>query len=199
MHYFNFDALLTPHEHQQRQSLIREIVKQPTTPPAFTDAYQTLLDKHVIVVQDHLITCLYPFATHPTSFKVQLSDHTTVYAMCAIDALGIHYALNEPIHIEAQCAETKEPIQISLKNGQLNTENPAIYVLFKNLCSETQCADSCCPEIQYFINKNALDQYYHTYINQNVAVENHTTYHALPLTEANTVAKEIFEVRETNE
>ncbi|WP_412519128.1 organomercurial lyase [Staphylococcus simulans] len=199
MQYFNFDALLTPHEHQLRQALIQDIVEQPTTPPAFTEAHQALLDKHVIVVQDHLITCLYPFATHPTSFIVQLQDHTTVYAMCAIDALGIHYTLNEPIKIEAQCAETKAPIQISLKDGQLTTDYKEAYVLFKNLCSETQCADSCCPEIQFFVSKQALDQYYHTHINQNIAVENHTTYHALPLNEANTVAKEIFEIRETTE
>ncbi|MHD0398692.1 organomercurial lyase [Staphylococcus simulans] len=197
MQYFNFDALLTKHEHEQRQSLIQAIVSQPTTPPTFTEAYQSLLDKHVIVVQDHLITCLYPFATHPTLFKVQLPDHTTVYAMCAIDALGIHYTLNKPIHIEAQCAETKEPIQISLKNGQLHTNHPKTYVLFKNLSSETQCADSCCPEIQFFSNKKALDQYYHTHINQNITVENHTTYHDLPLNEANTVAKAIFDIRET--
>ncbi|MGN5884081.1 MULTISPECIES: alkylmercury lyase family protein [Staphylococcus] len=200
MKYFNFDASLTSNERAMRETLIQHILKHPTTPPAFKQSYTALYDKHMITVQNQQITCLYPFATHVTEFKVQLLSQPDVYAMCAIDALGVHYLLHQPITIESQCATTHAPIMIQLSNQQIQHSEYTkdIHVLFKNIYPHTSCASTCCPNMLFFINRQALDDYYRTHINLTLPIEAHAEYFALSLDEANQVAQDIFEIQSNN-
>lgn len=200
MQLFNFDALLTKDEHLLRQALIEKIVKQPKTAPRFQPQYQFLLDKHVMTTNDQYITCLYPFATHKTQFKVELNQHNTVYAMCAIDAIGVHYTLNQPIKIEAQCAQTHTPIHLSVEDGTIKNRVPSndIYVLYKNLYRDTPCASTCCPDMLFFVNEAALKTYYQSHIDQHQSIDDSTEYYALTLDEANQAAKDIFSIRPKN-
>src|SRR5215831_684656 len=50
---------------------------------------------------DREITHAYPFSNEPTSHRVQLANGPQVYAMCAIDALGMPFMLKKDAKIRS--------------------------------------------------------------------------------------------------
>lgn len=195
MKTFNFKAKLNTEEQQLRNELIQHILKNPKQAIPFEQKYQPLLEKNVLNVEGNQITCLYPFSLKPTRFKVTIPEfEQTIYAMCAIDAIGVSDTLKTPIKIEAVCAETNTPIQLSVENNDIQnlTDYPDLRVLYKDLCPDSQCSVNCCPYIQFFKDEEALEAYYAKHIGNASTISQDASYHSLTLQQAREVAQEIF-------
>ena len=75
------------------------------------------------------ITAAYPFSALPTRHRVQISGEATVFAMCAIDALGISAMTGRPVVIESADPSTGEPVTVHV-DGATSTWNPATAVVY---------------------------------------------------------------------
>lgn len=74
---------------------------------------------------DGSLTGIYPFSAIATSHKVKLEDGTSVYAMCAIDSLGIAFELKQNVTITSSCSKCKIPITIQITDEVVSEIEPA--------------------------------------------------------------------------
>ena len=63
---------------------------------------------------DRSITHAYPFSNEPTSHRVQLDSGPRVFAMCAIDALGMPFMLKRDAEIESSCIECGSAVRVRI-------------------------------------------------------------------------------------
>jgi Alkylmercury lyase len=64
------------------------------------------------------IWAAYPFSARPTPHLVDIDGGPTVYAMCAIDALGMSAMLDRPITIHSTEPDTGQPITVTVHHGR---------------------------------------------------------------------------------
>lgn len=95
------------------------------------------------------ILCAYPFSGRPTAHLVRF-DGGEVYAMCAIDALGIAPMLGGPIEIASRDPLTDEEIMVELDpDGRGSWEPESAVVLSGRIGSGESCG-ACCPVLNFF-------------------------------------------------
>ena len=70
----------------------------------------------------------WPFSGVETPFQVRASSRT-YFANCAWDALGIPAALNVDAEIEAVCAQSGDPILLSVTGGQISGSDALVHFL----------------------------------------------------------------------
>ncbi len=98
------------------------------------------------------ITAAYPFSATPTRHQVQMSEGATVFAMCAIDALGVSAMADVPVVIDSADPSTGEPVTVSVA-GATSSWDPATAVVYVGRTGD-QCAGPsasvCCGYINFF-------------------------------------------------
>ena len=98
-------------------------------------AYEELHRRHAFFLEPgtHHIQMAWPFSGIETPFKVYASDKT-YFANCAWDALGIPVALHVDAEIEASCAQSGEPIHLTVSRQQVQASSVLVHFLvpFKN-------------------------------------------------------------------
>jgi hypothetical protein len=98
------------------------------------------------------ITAAYPFSAVPTRHRVQISGEATVFAMCAIDALGISAMTGRPVVIESADPSTGEPVTVHV-DGATSTWDPATAVVYVGRTGD-ECAGPsasvCCGYMNFF-------------------------------------------------
>ena len=103
------------------------------------------------------ITAAYPFSAVPTRHRVQISGEAAVFAMCAIDALGISAMTGRPVMIESADPSTGEPVTVHV-DGATSTWNPATAVVYVGRTAD-QCAGPsasvCCGYMNFFATRTA--------------------------------------------
>jgi hypothetical protein len=98
------------------------------------------------------ITAAYPFSAVPTRHRVQISGAAAVFAMCAIDALGISAMTGRPVVIESADPSTGEPVTVHV-DGATSTWNPATAVVYVGRTGGQYAGPSatvCCGYINFF-------------------------------------------------
>lgn len=140
----NFWSGLTQTEIRNRQDIMQRICRGEQA-IAFEAKYQSLVDKHVILVRDGNITTAYPFSLTGSNKQVYLEDsQQTVSAMCAIDALGIYHTMGEAIRIDTEDQLTGEKIQITVnEKGAHSNTHPNLCVLYRPVEEIAQCHIFC--------------------------------------------------------
>lgn len=186
----NINTRLTNEEQQLRKELIQQLIEHYPSPIKYDQKYHTLLHKHIFTLDDnnHIIN-LYPFSMSKTNKQVHLEQHPTpFFAMCAIDAIGIHFTCHQNLIIETQCELTKTPIQINVTTDKISTSNntPHICVLHTDLSDISDWANTCCNQMHFFINEQALQQWVKQYGCSS------QTYYQLSLAQAHQIAKKLF-------
>jgi hypothetical protein len=84
------------------------------------------------------VRAAYPFSAVPTPHVVQIDGGPRVYAMCAIDALGMAAMLGRDVTIASTDTMTGQPVMVTVtKNGTTATWEPASTVVFEG------CLASC--------------------------------------------------------
>ena len=81
----------------------------------------------------HDIQMAWPFSGEETPFKVQAKDKT-YFANCAWDSLGIPVALDADAQIETVCAQSGEPIHLTVRGRQVQGSDALVHFLvpFRN-------------------------------------------------------------------
>lgn len=101
------------------------------------------------------ILVAYPFSGRATAHRVRIGENE-VYAMCAIDALGIAPMLGEPIEIDSRDPLTGEGIRIALEPGGQGSWRPREAIVVSGTTGRGESCDCCCPVLNFFAsNANA--------------------------------------------
>jgi mercuric reductase len=95
----------------------------------------------------------YPFSARPTAHRLHLLNGQEVYAMCAVDALGVSAMLEQPVSIYSHCAHCDEPISLEVRGETLATAHPSSVVVWYQAAS-ANCvpATAKCPGINFYCN-----------------------------------------------
>jgi hypothetical protein len=102
--------------------------------------------------QDGQITAAYPFSAVPTQHRVRISGGPAVFAMCAIDALGVSAMAGVPVVVESADPSTGEAVTVNVDRAT-STWDPATAVVYVGRTGG-QCAGPsasvCCGYMNFF-------------------------------------------------
>ena len=93
-----------------------------------SELYKELHNRHALFLNlDKVaIRMANPFSGIPTDFKVH-ANGKTYFANCAWDMLGIPAALHCDAVIDAVCTESKEAIQLEVKDGKVTNGDLLVH------------------------------------------------------------------------
>ncbi len=105
------------------------------------------------------IAAAYPFSALPTPHRVQLQGSATVFAMCAIDALGISAMAGVPVEIQSADPSTGHAVTVHV-DGFSSTWDPVSTVVYVGR-ARGQCggpsAAVCCGYMNFFAARGAAE------------------------------------------
>ncbi|MBP1928965.1 hypothetical protein J2741_001512 [Methanolinea mesophila] len=131
--------------------------------PSEIEVLQALARLHaadILTLRGGRIVAAYPFSAAETRHLVVFSDGHTAYALCAADALGIHFLLDEDITVRSLCPECGREIVIVLEGGKIQSCDPAGAIEFVKARDRCGChADACCPDLNFFCGPDHLAQW----------------------------------------
>jgi hypothetical protein len=106
---------------------------------------------------DPAITHAYPFSNEPTAHRVHLIGGPDVYAMCAIDALGMPFMLRRGADIDSACAQCGRAVRVKVRAGVVRLHEPPETVVW--LADRTEgcvAATDLCPDLNFFCTTEHL-------------------------------------------
>lgn len=105
------------------------------------------------------IAAAYPFSASPTPHRVHIAGATAVYAMCAVDALGMSAMLDAEVMIESVDPATGDSITVTV-DGEEVAANPATVVVFVGAeAGQGPSADTCCTYLNFFTDREAAQRW----------------------------------------
>jgi hypothetical protein len=145
------NANLSPMEDEIRKSILRIFANTGNPPtvneimkriPASSEndvnqAIRKLQEMDLLTLQASVITSAYPCSAAETRHRVVFPNGHSVHALCATDALGMHFMLGEDITIKSVCPECEHEITIVLNQGRIvsrDPENVIEYVKVRESC-----------------------------------------------------------------
>jgi hypothetical protein len=93
---------------------------------------------------------------------VELVGGPAVFAMCALDALGIPQMLRRDGHISSCDPATGQPILVEVHDGAWRFRPATTVLLVGRTAGGDACgavAGCCCPHINFHTNREAADAY----------------------------------------
>lgn len=154
----NIHSMLNDEENKLRSILLNRMFQAPGAvdpseiAPEANDAginlssiLKGLQDKGLAAVQDDgRVIGVYPFSALPTNHRVQFDSRKSVYAMCAIDSLGIAYELEKDVAIFSSCSHCKRHISIEIVEGKISMVEPeTTLALHVSLSAYKDWASTC--------------------------------------------------------
>jgi len=106
----------------------------------------------IIHLENKTIVAAYPFSGAETSHKLCLKGkkYRAVYAMCAIDALGINFMFEADVLIESSCFHCGDRIEIDMRDDEIIFLNPENTVVWCDREYGDCAATSLCKNINFF-------------------------------------------------
>lgn len=157
--------------HQMLLSFAR--TGQPTTTESLVNALAlsrekveqslNLLESDGSIYRDpetRAILAAYPFSATPTQHVVRFADGHFVYAMCAIDALGVPVMLDADATIESRCVQCGREIRVTIKRNALVEFSPQetrVWYMQTDPCCVAALEQ--CPSINFFCSSEHLEQW----------------------------------------
>jgi Alkylmercury lyase len=143
---------------------------QPPTPQAIARRFNLPLEAtdkalEIIEAQGNIyrdpttraVLAAYPFSAGPTPHIVRFPDGHWVYAMCAIDALGMPSMLGTDATIESRCAHCDKAIHVEVQHNTLHGYEPRgaqVWYMPVNHCCVPALEQ--CPSINFFCSAEHL-------------------------------------------
>lgn len=164
-------AQLTPLEHAIRKLILREFARTGKAPDfhrimegmglaseeAVVQAIGKLKAADILVKREEGIISAYPFSALETRHRLIFGDGRQVYALCATDALGIHFVMGEEITILSRCPWCEGETRVVVRNGGIALHNPEGMLEFVSEQKRCGCtAETCCPYINFFCSVEHL-------------------------------------------
>jgi hypothetical protein len=168
------EAKLTSREDEIRKYILSEFARNGRAPTSgeivdglrlssVSIVNQTIEKLHkadILSMKGDNIISAYPFSAIDTRHKVIFGDGHEVYALCATDALGVHFALNEDIKVVSKCPECEKEMIIMVKDGQIDSGEPEGIIEFVSNRERGRCtAETLCPFINFFCSKKHLEEW----------------------------------------
>lgn len=117
----------------------------------------------VVIGTDNGPISAYPFSGTPTAHKVYLETGSTVYALCAIDALGMASMLDQPVNISSSCRQCGSDLEISVDPAGEVTKAPTGVLVWLTLADGGACiARTRCPQINFFCSAKCAEAWQST-------------------------------------
>jgi Alkylmercury lyase len=108
------------------------------------------------------IAVAYPFSGRPTPYRVELAGRPAVFAICAIDALGIPQMLGRDGQISSVDPTSGQPITVEVHAGVWRFQ-PATTALLSGRTAAGEACDTaaewCCPYVNFLTGPEAADTY----------------------------------------
>lgn len=167
-------AKLNPVENEIRKCVLRGFARNgiaPTPEDITMELKLSSVDKvnqtivkleraDILTRKEDKIIFAYPFSAVKTRHKVMFENGRYVYALCATDALGMHFMLNENIIILSKCPECGKEMRIEVKNGGINSHAPEGIIEFVSNRERKGCtAKTLCPFINFFCSDEHLKKW----------------------------------------
>src|SRR5215469_1666128 len=125
-------------------------------------AVAELKDADLVHSDGRVVTVAYPFSGTPTRQQVELDGFPAVYAMCAIDALGIPAMAGRDGRITATDPRDGAPVVVSVRGGQWRWTPATAVVVFG---SARDCSTDCgswqvrCPNTTFHASRGSAQAY----------------------------------------
>lgn len=103
-----------------------------------------------------------PFAAGPTAHRVRIHDGPTVFANCAVDALGMGAMLGRDVDVRSRDALTSEEVSAISRDGHW-TWQPVDAVVFVGSSGQGRLTETCCPVINFFTTAEHARDYQRTH------------------------------------
>jgi hypothetical protein len=129
------------------------------------------------------LVAAYPFSPTPTPHTVDL-DGVRVYAMCAVDALGIPAMLATHATIHSTDPHTGQPVTVTITAGHAHFDPPTTIVVYAATTGSRRSVDTCCSTINFFIDPTTAHAWIHTHTGLTATI--------LDQTRALTLGRDIF-------
>lgn len=131
------------------------------------------------------VLAAYPFSSVPTPHRVRLGGRD-VFALCAVDALGIPAMLGQTAEISSRCAHCGSKVEVQAQPDALTHYHPCEIVVWFPESKDDSCpvAQSRCPNISFFCMHEHLEAWRRS--------SGHPQGVVLSLLEAFEVGREIF-------
>lgn len=133
---------------------------------------------------DGRIEVAYPFSASPTPHRVHIATGTDVYAMCAIDALGIAPMLNTDTHIESTDPTTGQTVRITTTGGRARWDPSSAVVFLAATAGGGPSAETCCAHLNFFTDTARANAW--------IDEHPHVPGHVLSQAQAETLAATLF-------
>ena len=148
----NIHSMMNSRETKLRAALLDKIIDADG--PFFPDEIknndkksiiESLSEKGLITFrEDGAIVGIYPVSALPTRHKIQLYDGRLLYAMCAIDSLGIAYEFDQDLTISSSCRKCDLPISVEIHGGRIFQLTPSTtYALHVSIEKYKDWASTC--------------------------------------------------------
>lgn len=109
--------------------------------------------------QTGTVQSAYPYSGEPTPQLVHIDGAFAVYAMCALDALGIAFMAGRDTKIISSDAATGEPIGVEVRGGTAASEPSGIVVFVGTVDTGGTAADDSCPLINFFRSEDSATRF----------------------------------------
>ncbi|MDQ2874781.1 MAG: alkylmercury lyase family protein [Actinomycetota bacterium] len=114
------------------------------------EAIARLAGADLVYAGEHGVTVAYPFSGAPTAHKVHPRGGRPVWAMCALDALGVLLMTRTDGTVSSSDPDTGTPIRVERRGGQWQWQ-PADAVMLLAFTSASQpSAEGLCPQIDFY-------------------------------------------------
>jgi alkylmercury lyase len=105
------------------------------------------------------IVSIYPFSLKPTEHQILLENGKRLFAMCAVDVLGMPIMFNKSIKVISQCEKCKETITIEIKNEEIVWVSHPDIMIWSPWHQIAPAAETSCPSVDFFCCKKHLEEW----------------------------------------
>jgi len=108
-----------------------------------------------------MIEAAYPFSGLKTDHLIKFKKDTfkKIYAMCAIDALGIPFMVNSDIEIQSKCFHCDDEVYIEVVNNEITSVKPKELVVWGHMEYSCCAATSLCNNINFFSSEQHFEEW----------------------------------------
>lgn len=120
-------------------------------------AMAELADADLVHLADASVIVAYPFSGVPTDDRVQLEGRPSLFAMCAIDALGVLLMAGQNGVIYSTDPHSGEPIRVERQETTWTWAPSSTVVLAGLRQSCATAAEGCCPHVAFYTDSEGAD------------------------------------------
>jgi hypothetical protein len=145
-------------EQEAHRAILRGFATTGHPPAVQADVLRALHEVDAIRLTEYgEIAVAYPFSAIPTRHRVRIGERVDVYAMCAVDALGIAPMVGADTVIESIDVTNGQAITVVTRDGRSTWEPETAVVFVGADAGGGPSADSCCDYLNFFVDRTAAE------------------------------------------